>query len=286
MHSLGIDVGGTSTKLALLAPDHPPITTRTAPYARPTRVQWLAALREALDPLPLNHLNRVGICAPGLYDPQSRSISRSINMPALVGVDLHDLARSLVPAPSHVVVTSDARAAAHDLFLAQSLSGRLFALSLGTGVGAAVLDDARPLLVSTNSPGHFGQIDVSIPEPDRPPPIGPDGGRGGLEGYIGLPALRARYPDQPEPVTSQLRPDSPPIQALVRALRIAHALYRPNHVRLLGGVGHALSPLSHDIHRQVADQLTGLAQPGWTFGVATSDFHAAQGAARLALSDS
>jgi hypothetical protein len=54
-------------------------------------------------------------------------------------------------------------------------------------VGAAVLDDGKLLRVEGDSPGHIGQIDVSIPGADC---IGPDGGAGGLEGYIGVPALQ------------------------------------------------------------------------------------------------
>ncbi|MBV9490447.1 MAG: MFS transporter, partial [Verrucomicrobia bacterium] len=60
-------------------------------------------------------------------------------------------------------------------------------LALGTGVGAAVLDDGVPLRVDGDSPGHLGQIDVSL---DDRAPIGPDGGAGSLEGYLGVPAIR------------------------------------------------------------------------------------------------
>ncbi len=57
-------------------------------------------------------------------------------------------------------------------------------ISLGSGVGMSVLDDGVPLAVDENSPGHLGQINVSL---DSNPPIGPDGGAGGLEAYIGAP---------------------------------------------------------------------------------------------------
>jgi hypothetical protein len=57
-------------------------------------------------------------------------------------------------------------------------------------VGASVLDEGGKFLhVSGESPGHFGQLDVSL---ETDPPIGPDGGAGSLEAYIGTAALIAR----------------------------------------------------------------------------------------------
>ena len=53
-----------------------------------------------------------------------------------------------------------------------------------------VLDDGVPLFIEGASPGHLGQVDCSI-EGDFV--IGPDGGSGSLEGYIGVPALIKRY---------------------------------------------------------------------------------------------
>jgi predicted NBD/HSP70 family sugar kinase len=78
-------------------------------------------------------------------------------------------------------------------------------------------------------------------------------------------------------------PDDPPLRALARAVRIAHALYRPHHVFLAGGIGIRLKPFVDGLHRQVAHQLTRISRPDATLSAAQSDFHAAQGAARLAL---
>jgi hypothetical protein len=70
---------------------------------------------------------------------------------------------------------------------------------------------------------------------------------------------------------------------LVRAIRIAHAMFRPHHVCLAGGVGIRLGRIVPDLRAVIADHLTHIARPEWTFSVGNSDFHAAQGAARLAL---
>src|SRR5207247_7611118 len=93
--------------------------------------------------------------------------------------------------PTHVEVCTDAVANAYDIYTTRQLRGRLLALALGTGVGAAVIDEGGvPLYVDGESPGHIGQVDCSI---EGAPVIGPDGGAGSLEGYIGVPARVKRY---------------------------------------------------------------------------------------------
>ncbi|MCX5688360.1 MAG: hypothetical protein NTV94_00965, partial [Planctomycetota bacterium] len=134
-------------------------------------------------------------------------------------------------------------------------------------------------LLHGKSSGHFGQMDVSL---NDAAPIGPDGGKGSLEGYIGLPALLARYGPSPEQVLAGLTVESEPVRALVRALRISHAIYKPAHIRLLGGVGMMLTACGDRLRGLVDENLTCVAIPGWSLGFASSAHHAACGAARLA----
>src|SRR6185295_15399031 len=102
------------------------------------------------------------------------------------------------------------------------------------GVGMAVLDDGVSLMVHGESPGHLGQVDVSI---EGDPVIGPDGGAGSLEGYIGAPALVKKYgPDMPANLARLGKNDSA-LKALARVIRICHAIYAPHHVGLTGGIG-------------------------------------------------
>ena len=76
------------------------------------------------------------------------------------------------------------------------------------------------------------------------------------------------------------------MQALVRAVRIAHALYRPKHVCLAGGIGIRLGRLVPALKAAVAHQLTYIARPDWTLAVGDSDFHAARGVAKLSVTPS
>lgn len=293
MNLLGIDIGGTSIKAAMVrsgSPDRnrPAWTAASAAYARPDRDRLALTLRDLLLDFATAHHDpsvAVGLCLPGVFDPKARAITTSINMPALIGVNVDDLIREVLPAglalDRPVMICSDALAAAVDFAAAHPTPGRLLAISLGTGVGAAVLDDGVPLLVSGHTPGHFGQIDVTVTDPHVAVPTGPDGSRGTLEAYIGLPALRERRGDVAGWLAA-LSGEEVELRALVRSLRIAHAIYRPERIALLGGVGLALRPVTEQLAEQVNHRLTSVARPGWSLVVGDHPHHAAAGAARLA----
>jgi glucokinase len=298
--ALGIDIGGSSVKVAALEGDRVLAVGQSARYQRPDRRELEDAIAGAIATLGSDAIARfgtvaaVGLCAPGILDESRNVIVRAINVPGIMDVPLSELLTSacqrvmsgIKPSASSLVVMGDALAAAMDVFHVRRLEGRVLALSIGTGVGAAVLDDGLPLRVAREvlSPGHLGQLDVTLDEHDVLTPVGPDGGRGGLEGYIGLPALITRYGASAlnARLADGLGPSEPPVRALARAVRIAHAIYRPNHVVLLGGTGVRLLPSLPAVRTLVDDRLTGLARLGWTLGCGDSDFHAALGVARSA----
>ena len=70
--------------------------------------------------------------------------------------------------------------------------------------------------------------------------------------------------------------------ALARTIRICHAIYRPQHVCLAGGIGIRIGRLLPDLRTLVERDLTRLAREGWTLSVGDHDFHAAIGVAKLA----
>src|SRR5437763_116274 len=178
MKCLGIDIGGTSVKMAMLEGERTLWTGKSPSYNRPATDQLVDAIRAAAAQ-PVEGADAVGICVPGLMDKPCKTITLSVNVPGLVGVPLDELvARALGNGLGEVWPVSDAVAAGYDIFKTRKLSGRLMLLALGTGIGAAVLDDGVPLKVDGDSPGHLGQMDVSI---EGAPVIGPDGGAGSLE---------------------------------------------------------------------------------------------------------
>ena len=279
MLSLGIDIGGTSVKVASLRDGQVLWTSKSDAFARPNTDQIVEAIRQAVAGRDTS-ADAVGLCCPGLLDRAKRAITLSVNVPGLVDVPLDELvAQALGAGRPAAAILSDASAVGYDIYMGRGLSGRLLCVALGTGVGASVIDEGNFLHVSGESPGHFGQLDVSL---DDAPPIGPDGGAGSLEAYIGAAALAARYGGAD--ALERLTVADPPVRALVRAIRIAHAIYRPQHVCLTGGVGIRLKPVAPQIKAAVEKDLTSVARPGWTLTTGESDYHAACGVARFASS--
>ena len=283
MASLGIDIGGTSVKAALIEGGNVVVMRKSAGFSRPDTGRLVEAVRDAVGDVDRSRVGAVGLCCPGVLDRASRTITLSVNVPGLVGVPLDEIVgRALGPGLPAPAIMSDASAVAYDIYVSRGLSGRLLCISLGTGVGASVLDEGgRFLHVSGESPGHIGQVDVTLDDV-TPVPVGPDGGAGSLEAYIGAAALREMYGEH---WVAEIDASDPPVRGLVRAIRIAHAVYRPNHVCLTGGVGIRLKGLLGEIRAAVEDKLTSVARAGWSLSVGESDFHAACGAARWAAQE-
>jgi predicted NBD/HSP70 family sugar kinase len=284
VRTLGVDIGGTTIKTALFDDGSRVGAWRSDPYERPDRAALIRSLRACTSKAWEVGVDCIGICCPGAANPSTGVIDRCVNVPGLQGLSPGMLLDEAADRPTGCVPIqfTDAFAAAADIYISSQFAGRLLGISLGTGVGAALVDHGCvQLLLHGVSSGHLGQIDVSF-GPDAP--VGPDGGRGSLEAYIGWPALKRRSgPSVPSAtIVSTLRADDEPVLALVRAIRIAHAIYKPDHVCLLGGIGIGLSPLSSELYAAVSKELTCVAKPGWTLGFGNDAYHAASGAARLA----
>lgn len=276
MNALGIDIGGTSVKAAVVREGHLLWKGRSAHYDRPHFEQLVAAVVDACAGLS-ESVDAIGLCIPGVLDERRERVLASANLPSLENVLLSELlGNQLAPPGVRPRVVNDAYATAYDLYCMAKPPGRLLVLMIGTGVGAAVLDSGQPLRVDGDSPGHIGQMDISLEGDDV---IGPDGGRGGVEAYLGAAALRRAYGADP---ASKIRAGDPAFRALARTVRICHALYRPQHIVLAGGVGIRLTRLLPELRKAIDQNLTRLARPDWTLETGTSDFHAAMGAARLA----
>jgi predicted NBD/HSP70 family sugar kinase len=282
MVQLGIDIGGTSVKAALWIKGRWAGTGQSAFYSQPTTAQLHSAIRDAAG--PLREVDHIGICVPGLLDNKRKIVTLAVNVPGLVNQPLSQVVPHALGIGDErpTVVSNDAAAAAFDVYRNRHLRGRLLVLTLGTGVGNAVLDDGAKLLdIGNGASGHLGQMDVTVPGYENV--IGPDGGAGGFEAYIGVAALRQIYGEYISDAISRFTGSEPAIRALVRAVRICHAIYRPNHICLCGGIGVRLKHLLPVLREQVEKHLTSVARPSWTFTCGDDDFHAARGAAMMAV---
>lgn len=271
MRSLGIDIGGTSVKLALLEGDR--VTTgRSTEYSGVSADALVKVIASAL-PDGSGAAQTVGLCVPGRLDPSRMHIVQSINLPGLEMTPLAEMVSRAIGSPVTPFIVSDAHAAAHDFGVTKRPSGRLLAISIGTGVGACVLDAGCPLLVSGESPGHFGQVDVTMDTQATPRT---------LEWYVGAKRLHVEFGQDIAGAIANFNRSSIPLRALARSLRIAHAIYRPDTIALLGYVGMQFKECRAHLEAEIRDGLTTVAKPDWVLDFGISPFHAAIGAARLA----
>ena len=266
--TLGIDIGGTAVKAALVDADGAVVAEgMSPPHEKPdaetvTGSVWAAVEntmgRETLGRAPIA---RIGVGVPGVLSAGRDRVLNAVNLPGLIGLDLARMVRGAVgvdeavpvPVPVPVTVCSDAFAVSYGWWSREKPSGRSMVMVLGTGVGVAVLDDGVPLEVTGAGPGHWGQIDVGpIQRAGRL--IGPDGGAHSLEAFVGARALE-RHRD----AWGALDEHHPAVIALSRAVRIGLALLRPDRIVLLGGVGEVLGPGIPAIRGLVERDLTSVA---------------------------
>ena len=90
MISLGIDVGGSSVKLAATANGQILWTAHSESYRRASKDQLVDAIQGAAAGRTDN-VSAVGICVPGRLDRSRRMITLSVNLPSLNGLRLDDL---------------------------------------------------------------------------------------------------------------------------------------------------------------------------------------------------
>jgi predicted NBD/HSP70 family sugar kinase len=286
VRSLGIDVGGSSVKVALID-GQKESHAKSGGYRTPDRSELIDCVREAIFGLnvDLDFSVPVGLCLPGRRASTGDRIETSLNLPCLNDWVFADLLESVLGwCPARYRVVSDIAAAAHDIVRSADLRGRVLVLAIGTGVGMALLEDGELCSIGSRGIGHIGQIDVGrIGDSDR---LNADGSRNTLESFVGLASLLDRFPGHSDAQIAgklgQLTMGDPFMMALVHALRIAHAIYVPRTIVIAGGVGLALRGRSGEIKAAVSDALTTLADPDWSLVFGDSLYHAASGAARLA----
>lgn len=265
MATLGIDIGGTSTKLALLDNSGDTATTKTDTYREPASDHLAALITDAAQQLLASRnatLDRIGLCVPGPVSPD-HILEAAANVPDLIGHDLAHWIGKALPTPSPAAVSTDAVAAAIADHHEHPTTGRSLYLAMGTGVGGAVLDAGIPLIVTRGTPGHLGHIDVSGGDPDAPST--PGAGRGALEAYIGARGLRD------DGVTIETLEDLEAaknhprvlagIDALIRALRIFFAIFRPDEIVFMGGMTPLIEAHIDRIMPAVRDRITPAAPP-------------------------
>ena len=186
-HAVGIDLGGTSIKAGLVDDEgtivhHARIETQAARGPEHVLKRIVAAVEEVLAALPSGQsVLGVGIGSPGNVSLDRTTITKPPNFP---GWDTMNLAASLtgvVPGP--VIVENDANVAG--LGSAFWGAGQAFdsfiMVTLGTGVGGAIIHEKRLFRGTTGGAGELGHMSI-----DYEGPYARSGIAGAVEAYLGL----------------------------------------------------------------------------------------------------
>ncbi|MBC1237027.1 ROK family protein [Nostoc sp. 2RC] len=191
---IGIDVGGTAIKLGRFTADGTCLQSLTLTAPQPTTPEAvLAVLLDAIAQIdPDNQSVAIGVGTPGPADAPARIAKIAINLPGWIDVPLADWLEAKTGKPT--VIGNDANCA----LLGEAWLGagrqfqNLILLTLGTGVGGAVMLNGKLFVGHQGAAGELGLISFN--------PEGPmcnSGNQGSLEQYTSATAIRRRTLKEP-----------------------------------------------------------------------------------------
>jgi len=187
MFAIGVDVGGTWTRVAAVDPSgrvlrsHRTSTSTTADELIRSLIERINRLRSEIGGEP----NGIGIALPGVLDEARRVVLRSVNLPFLQG---RAIAGEIERATrGRVTLVRDADAAAWGEYSAMAPRPRRFVhLRLGTGVACGVIRAGRLQPTDPHRTTHWNVLIIDDGPTALPCPCGL---RGCLETVASGPAL-------------------------------------------------------------------------------------------------
>ena len=161
-YSIGVDLGGTNIKIVVISNDGNVLEYLTCDTAD-AQGSWAQTIKENIGLVQKQRGQspcHIGLAAPGLAAKDGRSIAyMQGRLEGLQGLVWQDFLES--PAP--VVVLNDAHAALlGEVWRGAARGyGNAILLTLGTGVGGAVLVDGRLIKGQIGRAGHLGHVTVN-----------------------------------------------------------------------------------------------------------------------------
>ena len=250
IHSLGVDIGGTKTAAAVVAPDGRLLgltQAKTPAAAGPDAVisEALAVARAALSSCE-DSVAGCGIGTAGTVSPDGMITHATSALPGWAGTDVAGAFRQSLGMP--VVVLNDVHAYAIGEGSHGAAAGFDDALivAVGTGIGGGILHQGKLLVGVSGSAGLIGHLPVVGADPRKCP----CGRWNHLEAYSSGPAIEARYAEitgQPiglPVIATKARVGDPPARSVIneaatilgRALGAAANVLDPEVIVIGGGV--------------------------------------------------
>ena len=243
---LGIDIGGTSAKIALVTGVSRIVAETSVPTAGfPKPAELAAQIADAGRKLAHGRrVIRVGVGVAGDIDSSHGIVRIGPNL-GWKNVPLKKLLQARMKLP--VVVDNDAKAAAWGLYNTQIPRSfkHVIVMTLGTGVGGGIILDGKLHRGATGSAGEVGHMNI-----DENGPLCNCGLKGCLETYVGGPHLVKRVRrDLERGQKSRLRKVFDEDPDLITPLTLAEAANAGDKYALSiwQGVGHALGVAIGDL---------------------------------------
>jgi glucokinase len=153
---IGLDVGGTNLKGARVEGNGQIVERLQEPVARESGQALLGQIAELVRRLAAGQkIDGVGIGVPGIVDHSQRRLRRAPNLAILEGLDVEGAVTDLVGAPAFVENDANAAGLAEAWLGAGHGVDSLVFVTLGTGVGGAVIVRGR---LWTGKSGYAGEV--------------------------------------------------------------------------------------------------------------------------------
>lgn len=180
-HAIGVDFGGTSVKIALIDErggikgEQRIVTDHVK-----DRNEWLTKVSSAINDLKGDVvISGVGVGVPGFVDYERGYIYDLPNVPGWAGVPLADLLEERLNVPVRIDNDVNAMALGECTFGAGRTFQHAVFVTLGTGVGGALLINNQLYRGAHFMAGEIGHVSI-----DMNGRVSPQG-KGGLEQYVG-----------------------------------------------------------------------------------------------------
>ena len=211
--AIGVDLGGTTVKVGLVDSENRLVSkTKLATEAAKGPDHVMDRIAQGIEEIDVDKgdLTGIGVGAPGSVNLDRTTVTRPPNFPGWGEVNVSRKLRDRIGAGLPVVVDNDANVAG--LGSAYFGAGKSFQsflmVTLGTGVGGAIIFDRRLFRGSSGGAGEIGHISIDY---DGPPAAA--GIAGVIEGYLGQRFLSARaaefLQDRPESTLHKQATDNP-----------------------------------------------------------------------------
>ena len=159
-HYIGVELCAGSARAALVTADGGVVARREGALASVDLAAQIARLVGELRDSAPAPARAVGVGVPGLVNPQTGRVVISSDIPAVVREDLREALAQATGLP--VALDNDANAGAMGEYAAGAGRGsrNMFYVTIGTGIGGALILDGRLWRGASGFAGEFGHITI------------------------------------------------------------------------------------------------------------------------------